>query len=59
MGRRRQGNSTPHKNNNLIKDLVGNEEKEYSVPDPNRLMINITNKFNDILKKISQEGNHE
>jgi hypothetical protein len=42
MGRRRrQGNSTPQKNNS-IEDLVGNEN-EYTVPDPNRMMINITN----------------
>jgi hypothetical protein len=26
-----------------IEDLVGNEENEFPVPDPNEAMINITN----------------
>jgi hypothetical protein len=41
MGRRRQGNSTPQKNNSSIKDLVG-KENENPVLDPNRMMIKIT-----------------
>jgi hypothetical protein len=37
MGRRRKPeNPTPKKTNNSIKELVGNEENEYPVPDPNR-----------------------
>jgi hypothetical protein len=42
---RRQGNSTPQKKNNSIEELVGNE---YPVPDPNRVMINITNELNEL-----------
>jgi hypothetical protein len=58
MGRRRrQGNSTPQKDNS-IEDLVGNEENEYSVPDSNRTVINITNELSDIhKKKTSQREN--
>jgi hypothetical protein len=37
-----------------MEDLVGNEENEYSVPDPNKTMINVTNEPT----KISQHGNH-
>jgi hypothetical protein len=57
MGRKRgQGNFTPQKKNNSIKDLVENEENEYPVPDPNRMMKNIINKLNDIHKKnLSEE----
>jgi hypothetical protein len=29
---------------------LGNEENEYSVPVPNRTIINITNEFSDIYK---------
>jgi hypothetical protein len=56
--RRRQGISTPQKNNNSTGDLVGNEELEDPVSDPNRTMKNITNELNDVHKKISQRGNH-
>jgi hypothetical protein len=41
-----------------MEDLVGNEENEYLVPDPNGIMINITNELSDIHKKISQRRNH-
>jgi hypothetical protein len=35
MGRRRrQGNSSPQKNNSSIEDSVGNKENGYPVPDP-------------------------
>jgi hypothetical protein len=44
-------NPTPHKTNNSIEDLVENEENEYSVPNPNRTMINITNELSDTHKK--------
>jgi hypothetical protein len=55
--RRRPGNPSPQKTNNSTDDLVRNEENEYSVPDPNRTMINITNEFSDTHKKISERGN--
>jgi hypothetical protein len=35
MGRRRDGNHS-------IQNSVGNEENRYSVPDPNKTMINVT-----------------
>jgi hypothetical protein len=38
---------------------VGNEENEYPVPDPNKTMINVTNKLSSAHKKISQRGNQE
>jgi hypothetical protein len=34
---------------------VGNEENEFSVPDPNRTMINITNELSDAHKKSLKE----
>jgi hypothetical protein len=49
--RRRPGNLTPQKTKNSIEDLVGNEEIEYSVPDPKQTMINITNELSDTPKK--------
>jgi hypothetical protein len=39
--------------------LVGNEENEYPVPDSDRMMLILNNKWNDIHKKISQRGNYE
>jgi hypothetical protein len=52
MGRRKSpGNPTPQKTNNSIEDLVGNEENEYPVPDPNITMTNITSKLSDTNKK--------
>jgi hypothetical protein len=35
MGRRRDGNHSPQKNN-LIQDSEGNEENGYPLPDPNK-----------------------
>jgi hypothetical protein len=35
MGRRKEGNYTPQKNNS-IEDLVGSEENRYSVPNPTK-----------------------
>jgi hypothetical protein len=55
--RKRQGNYSPRKNNS-IENLVGNEENENSVPDPNRTMINITNELRDIHQKTSQRKHH-
>jgi hypothetical protein len=57
--RRRPENSILQKTNNSIKDLVGNKENEYPVPDQNRTMLFMTNKLSDIHKKISQRGNYE
>jgi transcriptional regulator of heat shock response len=53
--RRRPGSPTPQNTKNSIEDLVGNEENEYPVPDPNRTMINITNEFSDTHKKTLKE----
>jgi hypothetical protein len=50
MGRRKPENSTPQKNNS-IKDLVGNEQNEYPVPDTKRTIINITNELNGTQQK--------
>jgi hypothetical protein len=56
MGRiRKPENPTPQKTNNRIEDLVGNEENEYLVPDPNRIMIAITNELSDTHKKSLKE----
>jgi hypothetical protein len=57
MGRRREGNYTPQKNNS-VEYLVGNEENGYSVLDANKTMINFTNEPSDTHKKIPQRGNH-
>jgi hypothetical protein len=55
MGRRkRPENPTPEKSNNSIEDLMGNKENEYTVPDPNRTMINITNELSDTHKNLSR-----
>jgi hypothetical protein len=57
MGRRRDENCTPQRNNST-EDLVGNEENGYPVPDPNKTMINVTNEHSKAHKKIPQRGNH-
>jgi hypothetical protein len=57
--KRRQGNSTPQKASNSTQDLMGNEENEYLVPDPNRMTVNMTYELKNIQKKMSQRGNHE
>jgi hypothetical protein len=44
--RRRQGNYPPQKDNS-IEDLAGKEENEYPGPDPNEIMINVTNEKSD------------
>jgi hypothetical protein len=36
MGRRRPENSIPQKTKNSTEDLLGKEENEYPVPDPNK-----------------------
>jgi hypothetical protein len=58
MGRKRPGNPTPQKTSNSIEDLVGNEENEYPVPDPNKTMLNITNELSGAHRKTSQKGNY-
>jgi hypothetical protein len=40
MGRKRDGNHSPQKNNS-IQDLVGNEVSGYTFPDLNKTMINV------------------
>jgi hypothetical protein len=45
--RRRQEHYIPQKNNS-IEDLGGNE---YSVPDPNKTMLNVTNEPTEVHKK--------
>jgi hypothetical protein len=57
MGRRREGNYTPQKNNSM-EDLVGNEGNGYPVSDPNQTMINVSNEPSDTHKKIPHKGNH-
>jgi hypothetical protein len=56
MGRRkRPGYPTSQKTNNSI---VGKEENECPVPDPNRTMTSITTELSDVHKKISHRGNY-
>jgi hypothetical protein len=43
--------TTVLKNNNLLQDSRGNEENEYSVPDPNETKINNTKEPSDAHKK--------
>jgi hypothetical protein len=50
MGRRRPGNPIP-KGQQFNRGFSGNEEIKYPVPDPNRTMINNTNKLGDAHKK--------
>jgi hypothetical protein len=50
MGRRRrEGNYTPQKHTS-IEDLLGIEENDYPVPDPNKTMINVNNEPSDAHK---------
>jgi hypothetical protein len=57
MGRRREGNYTIQKNNSM-EDLVRNEENGYSVPDPNKIMTNVSNEPSDVHIKLPQGGTH-
>jgi hypothetical protein len=45
------------KQNNSIQDSVGNEENGYPVPDPNKIMINVTEEPIDAYKKSLKEEN--
>jgi hypothetical protein len=47
MGRRKGMETTLLKQNNSIQDSVGNEENGYPVPDPNKIMINVTKEPGD------------
>jgi hypothetical protein len=46
VGRRREGNYTTQKINSMD-NLVSKEENGYQVPDPKKIMINITNEPSD------------
>jgi hypothetical protein len=46
------------KKNNSMQDLVESEENGYPVPDPNKIMINVSNEPSDAPKIIPQRGNH-
>jgi hypothetical protein len=54
MGRRRDGNHSPQKNNS-IQDSVGNEENGHPVPDSNKTMINVIKEPSDAHKKSSKK----
>jgi hypothetical protein len=54
MGRRRDGNHFPQKNN-LIQDSEENEENGYPVPDSNKTMINDTKEPSDAHKTPSKK----
>jgi hypothetical protein len=45
------------KKKNSIEDLVGNEENGYPVPDPNKIMINVTKEHSETYKIIPQREN--
>jgi hypothetical protein len=45
-------NFIPQKINSSMENLVRNEENENPVPDPNRVMINVTNEHNDVHKEL-------
>jgi hypothetical protein len=52
--RGREGNCTLQKKNS-IEDLVGSEENAYSVPDTNKIMINVTNELSGVPEKSLKE----
>jgi predicted RNase H-like nuclease (RuvC/YqgF family) len=55
MGRRRDGNYSPQKNNS-IQDSVGKEENGYPVPHLNKTMINVTKEPSDThIKTLKEE----
>jgi hypothetical protein len=58
MGRRRRdGNHSPQKKNNLLQDSEENEESGYPVPDPNEIKINDTKEPSDAHKNNLKEEN--
>jgi hypothetical protein len=55
MGRRRNGNHSPQKNNS-IQDSVRNEENRYPFPDLIKTMINVTKEPSDThIKTLKEE----
>jgi hypothetical protein len=52
--RRRDGNHSPQKYN-LIQDSERNEENGYTVPDPNKTMMNDTKQPSDATKTSSKK----
>jgi hypothetical protein len=54
VGRRRDGNHFPQKNN-LIQDSEENEENGYPVPDPNETKINDTKERSEAPPKKNPE----
>jgi hypothetical protein len=54
MGRRRDGNHSPQKNNS-IQDSGGNEENGYPVSDLKKTMINVTKEPSDTHIKTLKE----
>jgi hypothetical protein len=55
MGRRRQGNTTHQKTNNLIGNSVENEETEHPGADFSRMMISMSNDSNEVHKEKPKE----
>jgi hypothetical protein len=53
-GRWRQGIPL-QKINSSIEDLMGNEENEYPIVDASKIMTNMYNELNDILKEMPKE----
>jgi hypothetical protein len=52
VGRRRKEGKYKLQKTNSIEDLVGNEENGYPIPDPSKIMINVTKvKQRTLLKK--------
>jgi hypothetical protein len=55
MGRwNRDGNHSPYKNK-LVQNSEGNEENEYSVPDPNKTKIDYPKEHNELHKNTLKE----
>jgi hypothetical protein len=54
MGRRKDGNHSPQKNN-LIQDSEGNEENRYLVTDSNKTKINDTKEHRDVHRNTLEE----
>jgi hypothetical protein len=55
MGRRRRDGKHSPKQSNLIQDSEGNEENGYSVPGPNKTMVNNTKEPSDAHENTLKE----
>jgi hypothetical protein len=55
MGKRRKDGNHPLQKNNSIEDLVQTEENGYSIPNPNKTLINITTEPTDAHKQSLEE----